>query len=184
MPEQGFQGFPVPVSDGLVNLGSVTLGVATPTIAFSGIAPTYSAIQVLGQVRGTAAATFCQMRVQLNGDTAANYNWEIVEGQGTTAAALTGIGVANAALGYPPASTSPAGACATIDMLFPNYAGTVFRKQGRSIMALTQTDANGNEQIQIASLTWRTTAAITSILFLLDSGSFDVGTKLTLYGWP
>src|ERR1041385_2709365 len=60
-------------------LGTVTLGAPTATIGFQ-VAQNYQALQLVGLVRGTAAATSSNILIQFNGDTGNNYWYQSVLG--------------------------------------------------------------------------------------------------------
>jgi len=153
-------------------IATTTIGTATNSYTFSSISGTYTDLVLVCSIKGsaTAAATF-----QLNGDTASNYSNTILRADGTTASSARQSNTDRCLIcnsGY-----VTTGDYATFITQFMNYSNTTTYKTAlsRSASASVGLDA-------IVDL-WRSTAAITSIKVMLDTGvNISVGSTLTLYG--
>lgn len=167
-----------------VLITETVLGASASTITFSSIANTYRDLHLVVRGRGTTAATFCRPRLQMNGDTGNNYDWQREFSHTSTVAAegggtVGGTGVAFVDIGLLPASTAPSGQASASKVRIFDYRGTTFHKP-------VLFEAGGYaiaERYSIAGAgLWRSTSAITSLTLILDAGSFDVGTVASLYG--
>jgi hypothetical protein len=177
-------GTPSGASGAEVLITETVLGASAATFSFSGIAATYRDLRIVLRGRGTTAATFCRPRLQMNGDTGNNYDWQRVLGRSTTAAAegggtVGGAGVAYIDIGLLPASTAPAGQAGLVDCRIGDYRGTTFHKP---IVSQAAGYAITERYALFGSGSWRSTSAITSLLLILDAGSYDTGTVASLYG--
>ena len=158
-------------------LATVTVpsgGVASVT--FAGIPTGYKHLQI----RGIALAAQVNQGyfLQINGDTAANYNSHYVYGDGSSATAS-----ANATWGgINFAFTSPSTSFATgfvVDIL--DYAST---NKNKTVRSLQGSDTNGSGYIGLNSGLWRNTSAINSLTIreLLVGGNINQNSQFTLYG--
>jgi hypothetical protein len=160
------------------------LGASAATFAFSGIAADYRDLRIVVRGRGTTATTFCRPRLQMNGDTGNNYDWQRVYARTTTVVAegggtVGGAGVAYIDIGLLPASTAPANQSGAAEVRIFNYRGTAFHKPvvtGASGYAATE------RYVLFGGGSWRSTSAITSLTLILDAGSYDTGSVASLYG--
>jgi hypothetical protein len=159
------------------SLATVTVpsgGVAS--ITFTGIPSTYKHLQIRALTRSVnVGGLYVNMR--FNGDTASNYSYHELYGNGTSALAAAGssttfaVGIDGV---YNIASTFNAG---IIDIL--DYANTNKNKTTRT---LTGFDNNGSGLIFLVSSLWRSTAAINQIEFTVSSGNFAEYSSFALYG--
>jgi hypothetical protein len=146
------------------------------SISFTSIPSTYKHLQI----RGLALAAQVNQGyfLQMNSDTAANYNSHYVYGDGSSATAA-----ANATWGgINVAFTSPSTSYATafvVDIL--DYAST---DKNKTVRSLQGSDANGSGYIGLNSGLWRNTAAITSLTIreLLVGGNINQYSSFALYG--
>jgi hypothetical protein len=176
-------------SGALTLIDDQTLGADAAQITFSSIAGTYKHLRIIFQARGTSAAGVVAFRAQFNADTAANYDtiFLVASGSGANTTATPGGGRTDGAapttslyVAQLPDSTSPAGSAGAGDLLIPNYAGTVFHKQTRSVdYGRTGTSA---QSVGDYGGTWRSTAAITAIRLFPLSGNLLAGSRASLYG--
>lgn len=146
-------------------IATTTLGSAAVSFTFSSIPSTYTDLELV--FAGTDSA-FGSLNIQLNGDTATNYSYTILTGDGTTAASSRGTSVAQMNLGVTGTSQSVS------KFFFMNYANTTTYKTvlGRGNIASNQVRAGVGMR--------RNTAAITSIT--VQGTSLQIGSTLTLYG--
>ena len=117
--------------------------------------------------------------IQFNGDTAANYAWHRLFGNGST---VTADGASNqnyglaAPTGAPSTANTPGGT--VIDIL--DYADT---NKFKTVRSLSGTDANGNGYVFFQSSLWRSTSALTSITLTAgNSSKYNQYSHFALYG--
>jgi hypothetical protein len=154
-------------------IATTTLSTSATTITFSSIAATYTDLRlVIVQI-----GTYQDLQIQLNGDTATNYSMTQLSGNGTAAASSRQTSVAQYDCSGGTAGTSGTSypLFSTID--FFSYAGSTYK----TMLSTKSLDMNGSGVTVRTVGLWRNTAAITSILLLLNNAD-NVGTTATLYG--
>jgi hypothetical protein len=151
---------------------SITLHVPT--------APAFSALRVTWSARGDNATPATFMCVQLNGDTAARYVWQLNQANvaavagGNSAGAVTQIEVGTMA-----AATASAGYVGSGEFVIPNASGATFKGvSGHS----TSENAAANGYSGSYGGLWAATAAITSITLFPLNGNLVAGSAAYLYG--
>jgi len=163
------------------SIATTTVGLAgQSTISFTSIPSTFSHLQIRYMGRTARAATVDYLLVQFNSDTATNYSWHQLQGDGATATSANGTSQTYVYGGVTAGSTATANVqgIGTIDIL--DYANTNKFKTTRSISA---TDNNGSGLVELYSGNWRSTAAITSISITnFGAGLFSQYTSFALYG--
>jgi hypothetical protein len=150
------------------------------TITFSSIPSTYKHLQIRALVKDTYTASDGAQDawIQFNGDTASNYSYHRIRGNGT-AASSSGVGTntvmgENICLTY---GTTTNYGVSVVDIL--DYANT---SKYKTVRSLNGGDLNGSGFIKLASGCWRSTSAITSITFGGYITAFTTGTQFALYG--
>jgi hypothetical protein len=144
------------------------------SITFSSIPSTYKSLQIRFIAN---SSTNYGLLIHLNGDTAANYSYHRLQGNGSAAAAA---GVASTSNTYVATSipVTYSGA-AIIDIV--DYAST---SKNKTIKTFYGDDTNGAGQVQLSSVAWYNTAAITSISLKLEASGSPLSTNsiFALYG--
>ena len=163
------------------SLATVTLSATASSIIFAGIPSGYKHLQIRGLYRDTqAASTTKNLVIQFNSDTASNYAWHRIEGNGTTATAsgtaTTTSGLVSYAGVADTATVSVYGA-SIIDIL--DYANSSKYKTVRSLAGV---DINGTGGMGFSSSLWQSTSAVTLIELKPGSTAFKTGTTFALYG--
>ena len=164
------------------SIATVNVGVlGASTITFSSIPSTYKHLQIRAIVRSNYLSSSNQNAyIQFNGDTAANYSYHELTGQGSTAGAggsanVTGPRIINYATTVGLANTFGVG---VVDIL--DYADTNKYKTYRS---LNGNDQNGSGYVILFSGNWRSTSAISSIVIGDNGGgTFQQYSSFALYG--
>jgi len=157
------------------SLATVTLSATAASITFTSIPATYKHLQIRGIFNSTTAP---QALLRFNSDSAGNYSYHQIEGNGASATAGAGTSVTSIIHfinGMESGTT--AGSAFVVDIL--DYANTNKYKTTR---ALTGTEKNGSGQIFLVSGSWRNTNAVTNISVTTSSGTFAQYTQLALYG--
>lgn len=156
----------------------VTSGSQT-TVTFSSIPATYRDLEL--RIRGrTTSASNENILIQYNGDSGANYDQEYGNFVVATTSAGNGIGVSGLTVagGIAGGTTAANYADATIIDIM-DYRGTTFYKESIHRGTIR---VGGNTYTFTGSGWWKNTAAITSVLVGLSSGSFVDNSVVSLYG--
>ena len=151
---------------------TTTLGSNQATVTLSSIPSTYTDIILVVNAKWTTTTGNAYVRV--NGDTATNYSFTRLSGNGTTAA--SGRGASQTSLLNIFDAENPTTTGGVYIFQFNNYANTSVYKT-----LLSRTNQASDSVKAYASL-WRSTSAINSISFTMDSANMATGSMLTLYG--
>jgi hypothetical protein len=146
------------------------------SIVFSSIPSTYTHLQLRVSYQDTTASSFQSQSLFINGDSAANYSWHYVLGDGATTYSNPSVSASNILGGQTVLTNNSNYAVSIIDIL--DYANTNKYKTTRGLYG---NDQNGSGRIQLVSGAWRNTAAITS-LTISTPGNFTTASKFALYG--
>jgi hypothetical protein len=152
-------------------ISTQTLASAVATVTFSSIPATYTdLVLIMTGIASTVGTDSCEL--QFNGDTATNYSYTLLTGNGAAASSGRGTGAAFIAVGLITSSEQVSNIWNIM-----NYANTTTFK---SVLG------HGNiagAQVRTGVGTWRSTSAITSILLKNDTAqNFAIGSTFTLYG--
>jgi len=164
-----------------IQIGStVTVGVlGASSIDFSAIPATYTDLQIVYSARGTAVTADRGAFLQFNADTASNYSYLFVRGDGASATSASSTSTTFIYLGNFPAATSTANTFGSGSFYIPNYAGSTTK----SISSDSVSENNGTAGWDtLAAGLWTGTAAITAIKLYPESGNFAQYTTASLYG--
>jgi hypothetical protein len=166
----------------LMPIATTTLGAASALISFVGLDQSYTDLIIVATGRGDAALGNVDVRMQINGDTGANYDFESGNVNNTALSAAASVAQTSATVGYFPAASAPANVANSVEISVPNYAGTTFQKDFRGNAALKTSTAVAGMWVINTSGAWRNTAAVNRIDLFPSSGNFVAGTKVTVYG--
>jgi hypothetical protein len=153
------------------------------SITFAGL-PTggqYSHLQIRCIAKTDRAETDDVVTMTFNSDTAANYSWHSLRGNGSVAAASAGTSTSNIEINYGATGNSGATsifAGSVIDIL--DYANASKYKTTRTLNGM---DLNGSGWVYFHSGNWRSLSPVTSITLDQRYGSnFLQYTQFSLYG--
>lgn len=155
-------------------IATTTLGSAADSVTFSSIPGTYTDLVVVIQAWWTTTTNDMYIYMQFNGDTASNYSTTILTGTGSSAVSTRFSNRTNMNMDYYATIVDDEPSQRNINIM--NYANTTTYKT-----AIWRANRAGNGTDAMVGL-WRSTSAITSILFDLESGQFASGSTFTLYG--
>jgi hypothetical protein len=163
------------------SLATVTLSSSTSSITFAGIPSGYKHLQIRAVAKTDRADTDDVILMQFNGNTAANYSWHILRGNGTAAISGATTDASNISIQYGATGNSGATnifAGSVIDIL--DYQNTNKNKTTRTLNGM---DLNGSGWIYLQSGNWRSNSAVTSITLNRQYGSnFVQYSSFALYG--
>ena len=153
-------------------IATTTLGSAVNSYTFSSIPSTYTDLVIVLQIKGSATTA---ITCQFNGDTAGNYSYTILRGDGSSASSTRATSASQALLTNLASPTSTNFSAILVNVANYSNATTYKTLISRANEAASGVDA-------IVSL-WRSTAAINSIKLMADGGiNMAIGSTLTLYG--
>lgn len=156
-------------------LATVTVGATNvSTIDFAGIPAGYKHLQ-LRYIQRTNTGGVINTTMQFNGDTAANYSWHGLYGDGASALAQGTGGAVHIFTGVA-SSTANTFAVGVVDIL--DYANTT---KNKTVRTLCGADWNGSGYSVMYSGNWRSTNPITSISFSFGNAATQY-TTYALYG--
>ena len=149
-------------------------------IEFTSIPGTYSHLQVRGISRISESQLEQGLWLRMNGDTASNYAFHGLVGNGSSA---TAFGYATQSrIEGPDAPGASATASVFGAHIFDilDYANT---NKYKTVRVLTGVDRNGGGGIRLVSGLWQSTSAITSLKFTVNGGTnFVQYSHFALYG--
>jgi len=150
-----------------------TLSSAASSIAFSSIPATYTDLRLV--LVGTATAALSE-RFRFNSDTATNYSYTIMYGDGSAAGSGRGSNVTFIRGTFMNSWSTTIPVMVTLDIF--SYAGST-RKT--CLLSVSQ-DLNGSGAAERSAAIWRSTSAINNIEIFASTSTFAAGTTATLYG--
>lgn len=163
------------------SIATVTVGSGgTLNVEFTSIPSTYQHLQIRALTRATAGS-FQNIIMRVNSDTGSNYNWHYLEGVGSgTPISSNSPNDTSIYLAQEPGSTQATDIFGTFIVDILDYKDT---NKFKTVRSLSGVDANGSGRTQFWSGAWRSSSAITSILFRSDaSNNFAQYTHFALYG--
>jgi len=170
----------VPSSEYLIQ--TITVGsTPVPAVEFLNLnqhAGIYRHLQIVGVTRSTNSGTFSFMKMELNGDTASNYNRHLVFGEGGGIGAYGYPNVQDIGFGYGAGGGSPAGSFGLIVCDILDAFNTNKFKTARSMFS----SPNGYNMIGINSGAWRNTNVVSSIKIVSQTDNFAEFSRFSLYG--
>jgi len=165
-------------------ISSNVLSSSAASVTFSSIPSTYTDLVLRISARNDGAATTDNAKLQFNGDTSsANYSWNYLRGNGSTAsAAITSTGV----IGYFQLNWFSNGAASVATNTFTNnelYIPSYTASQKKQFSWFNaQEDNSSTANLWGYALLYHSTTAISSITITGSSYNFVSGSSFYLYG--
>ena len=154
-------------------ISTQTLGTATTSVTFSSIPQTYTDLVLIANSATTTVASSEISKVTFNSDTATNYSYTQLTGNGSSVISYRATSVAYARLGRNSANGDSYFVPNKIQIM--NYANTTTYKT-----AIATCPEPTYYEVNVAL--WRSTSAITSITLTAGANNYKVGCTFTLYG--
>lgn len=156
---------------------------AIPSWDIPNITSAFNHLKIVLQARGSTAASEVLVFIRFNNDSGTNYDGQRFLFYGTTTATQQ---QAFASTGAPlcsiPGSSASTGRASNDEFLISNYKNTNFHKfiigSGTEFLGVTASDMRA----EVTAGGWRNTAAINRITILPETGNFEAGSHLTIYG--
>lgn len=167
-----------------------TLAGTAASITFTGVPQTYTQLRLVAVGASNTAAENTRWQVRVNGDGGSNYDNQMVQGVNTTANGgpinttqqwiIYDSGSAQQDL---PGANATSGVAGILEVVIPGYSGTTFHKIGMWRSGYTDAaTAAADASVNVGTIAWRSTAAVTSLTISAAAGSFVAGTFAYLYG--
>lgn len=150
-------------------IATSTVAVAAASITFSSIPATYTDLKLVVS-GGTTLGGYAYL--QFNSDTGSNYSTTRLDGDGAGAASAR---TTSATFIRTSSALTTTANLTNIDIF--SYAGSTFK----TTLSNTAADDNGSGRVTPVVGLWRSTSAITSLVFT-STNTFATGTTATLYG--
>lgn len=176
----GFGSLVAPLGDYQAIMTATVDSGGSGTISFTGIPQTFKHLQIRGISRMAAAAGGSDMLIRFNGDTASNYSYHLLQGNGASAVAAAG----STQTYIRNQSTSDAGQTANV------FDGHIFdildytnASKGKTLRGLVGGDYNGSGYIRELSGGWYISpTAITQIDLIASATTFVQYSQFALFG--
>lgn len=155
-------------------IATTTLGADTASFVLSSIPSTYTDLRLNIVPRGSSSLA---IYARFNGDTATNYSYTNLYGNGSSTASGRQSGTTS--LYLTPnidVAISPNWSLVTCDIF--SYTNSTYK----STLITNSGDRNGSGGVEFVVGLWRSTSAINSITILALAGNITAGTVATLYG--
>jgi len=159
-----------------VSIATQTLGSAAASVTFSSIPSTYTDLVLISTVTTTSGNQTIYANV--NSDSATNYSWTRLSGDGSTASSGALSSYTKAFLGGYSTGTSATIPTTSIAH-FMNYANTTTYK---TILMRYAGARTSDGEVNAAVNLWRSTSAITTINVSCGATTFVSGSTFSLYG--
>ena len=152
-------------------IATTTLSSAAASVTFSSISGSYTDLVL---VCDPLSALVDNIVIQYNGDTATNYSWTTIGGNGTTVSSVRG---SNDSIPYVQYESGVSTTRSNVIINVMNYSNTTTYK---TAICRGNNTSYGTDSTVVL---WRSTSAITSILLKQrGSNNFSSGSMFTLYG--
>jgi hypothetical protein len=169
---------------GAYKIAETVLGSSAATFDFTSIPATFRHLLLEIYCRGDAAAAAANVLLRFNNDSAANYDYQLLQASAGSASGVEAFAQTSTYLGNAPAANAPANVFGNTRADIPYYANSTNQKSVTSQSALKTGTTTGTLFSYCPAGFWRSTAAINRITLLLSSGNFVSGSVATLYGLP
>jgi len=161
-------------------ISSNVLSSSAASVTFSAIPSTFTDLVVRWSARSDRSSVSDTMKLRINSDSAGNYSWTYLLGNGSVASSSQNSALDYISLGAADAATATSNTFANGELYIPNYLSST-KKPVSSINA--QEDNTTAAQLWALASLWQGTAAITSVqLFPSIGPNFVAGSSFYLYG--
>jgi hypothetical protein len=167
----------------MVLIADQVLSGAASNITFNSIPGTYNHLRLVALLASSDAAVTDFVIMQFNGDTAAHYDRNYVAASDAAVNAGDSVAASNIGVGAMPGTSDSAGVVGILTVDIPGYALTTFNKACKMWGSFIPTGNPAQNNQQLTTGQWRSTAAITEIVLAPQTGpNFVTGSGAWLYG--
>jgi hypothetical protein len=167
---------------GAWTLLSTTTRASNGTIDVSSISGAYNDLILVGMLRSAVASSTDSVKLQLNGDTAANYDYQRLFDITASVSAGEQFGLGDFEPSGMPGSTTAAGLFCFFEAVIPGYASTTWQKIVNIQISKKEGTTSGSLVHASGSGFWRSTAAVNRVTLSGTGGLLVTGSQLRIYG--
>ena len=160
-----------------IALANITLGSSASSVTFSSIPATYRDLIVVANASGTINDQ--GMRMRFNGDSGSNYSHVNMGGWSGGSTFSTSGTTTHVTFNATQIGVNTNGIHVPVIGQIMDYSAT---DKHKTLLVRANGKNNTQDEVNANANRWANTAAITSILLLLSSGSFASGSSFALYG--
>lgn len=160
-------------------ISSNVLSSTAASVTFSAIPATYTDLVLRITARGTRVNQSVYTYIQFNSDTASNYSYTALAGDGAAASSYRGTSTTFGISGRNSAASGTSNTFSSQEIYIPSY--TVSQNKPFSGIGIAENNTT-TAYIEADANLWRNTAAITSILIYPANNDWDTGSSFYLYG--
>lgn len=172
-------------ANAVTKLAEVIPDGSVGTYTFSGIPQIYKHLEIRASLSGnTAGVAITVLRLQLNGDAAANYDYQYSQATNATTTPAESLGNTFIRAGLVPGATAGVIHFDPTRVEILDYANTARHKAVLTETFHKQNTTTGSLTTERGGGSWRSNAAVTSLTLSIASGQFSAGGVITLYGRP
>ena len=170
----------LPIVGDYESIATTTLATTTASIEFTSIPVTYTHLQIRGIARTDRASfTEDQIVVRLNSDTATNYSYHRLFGDGGSVTSAASTTIAEMSTFYAPAASATGSIFGSVVIDILDSANT---NKYKTLRMIGGHDRNGGGYVSFFSGNWRNTDAITTIKLFSSSANLVQYSSFALYG--
>lgn len=166
---------------GVGSIFDSTLGGSAANIDITSIPATYGHLLVTIYARGDTAAVNTGVGMRFNGDTAANYDYQLLNARAAAPSAAEAFASTSIVAAQMPANTAGANLFGPAQIVIPHYAGSTNNKASVSNYCFKSGTATTNIEVGTVGGAWRSNAAINRITLVPVAGNFVTGTRCTIH---
>lgn len=164
-------------------ISTVTLSSTTGSINFTSFPQIYTDLYLSFSGRtDQTGITATRLRAYINGDNGTNYRCRWLEGTGSSVVSYNETTNINFVAGLVPTASATSNTFGSTTLTIPNYTSS----NQKTILTDSVSEHNASTMNyagqDINTALWIGTAAITSITFAPEGGSFVAGTTASIYG--
>lgn len=164
---------------------STVTGSVAASINFTSIPATFAHLRLVVYARSdTATTTFDNLLTRINGDSAANYDLQLVKGAAAAASASETFAQSSIQGGLCNGGASPANLFAVTVLDILHYTNAANNKAIDMAASGKSGTTTGLLFSWKGSAFWRSNAAINQLTVLSATGNLAIGSRATLYGMP
>jgi len=154
---------------------------SSSTITFSSIPSTYKHLEIRGVMSDTDVTNkwLSDVSVRFNSDTASNYSYHFLEGNGTSATSSGGTTSTAMTLRNITTGQFTSGIYGSVVISVLDYANTTTNK---TLRYLGGCYANAEKAVHFGSGNWRSTSAVSSITISGGITNWTTASRFSLYG--
>jgi len=165
----------------LFKIADTTVESPVTSFTFSGIPSGYTDLKVVMSGRSSVTATYgTGLYIEFNGSSASQYTIRALEGADSTVGSYTTGPTTFINAGAIVGPSQTANTFNNFEMYIPNYTSS--NNKSASIDNVQENNSTTGWDNNLSAVLWANTAAITSIKFTPNGGSFVANSTFTLYG--